>query len=52
MKYCLSPKEIPRAEPEGFPEPQGFAVFSKTFFLDISKWLYGQPQILRSFTTC
>ena len=19
MKYCLSPKEIPRAEPEGFP---------------------------------
>ena len=23
MKYCLSPKEIPRAEPEGFPEGSG-----------------------------
>ena len=23
MKYCLSPREIPRAEPEGFPEGSG-----------------------------
>ena len=23
MKYCLSPKEIPRAEPEGFPKGSG-----------------------------
>ena len=23
MKYCLSPKEILRAEPEGFPEGSG-----------------------------
>ena len=23
MKYCLSPKEIPRAEPDGFPEGSG-----------------------------
>ena len=23
MKYSLSPKEIPRAEPEGFPEGSG-----------------------------
>ena len=23
MKYCLSPKEMPSAEPEGFPEGSG-----------------------------
>ena len=23
MKYCLSPREIPRAEPDGFPEGSG-----------------------------
>ena len=30
MKYCLSPKEIPRAEPEGFHEG-GLFVFLGTF---------------------
>ena len=37
MKYCLSPREIPRVEPEGFPE--GFPVSLQYFLVLASRGL-------------